>query len=133
VEANGRHTVTTQAITYVRSKTTGLALSSNILGNLSVGTTTDRSTEKFGGAWVRVYSANGDLLGEEKNLSDSLAKLSIPWTGDDPTTQVQIPASFAQLEEFLGPLKELIENLPELPKGLPKPPAGLPKPPFGRP
>ena len=136
IPSNERKTVTSKGIAYVRAKTKTLALGTNILGNFQIGSNTDRTKEKFGGAWVRVYSPDGKMVGEAKELSDELDRLEIPWTGATGEDALSIPESFSMLEEFFGPLKELIEKLPKLPGDLPNlpssPPKGLPKSPFQR-
>lgn len=124
VGAESRHTLKTRGVTYVRTKTTSATVSTNILGNLSLGSNTSRSREKFGGAWVRVYSPEGNLIGEAKQLSDQLERMNPAWTGDTVENLLPTPSSFEQLEKLLGIIKEVIENLPEPPPGLPKPPGG---------
>ena len=120
IGSNSRTTISTEGITYVRSKTKSTTFSTNILGNLQVGSDTKRSKEKFGGAWVRVYSPNGEIVGETKQLSPQLEALDPQWTGDSGHNAIPVPASLSQLEELLGPIKEIIKNLPERPPGLPK-------------
>lgn len=128
IPSNERKTVTSKGITYVRTKTKTATLGTNILGHLQIGSSTDRTKEKFGGAWVRVYSPDGKMVGESKDLSDELEKLDIPWTGATGENAISIPDSFSKLEELFGPLKEAIEQIHEK---LPKPPGNLPKPPGG--
>ena len=124
VGAESRHTLKTRGGTYVRTKTTSTTVSTNVLGNLSLGSDTSRSREKFGGAWVRVYSPEGNLIGEAKQLSDPLEKMNPAWTGDTVENLLPTPSSFEQLEKLLGVIREAIEKLPEPPPGLPKPPGG---------
>ncbi|MDF1810844.1 MAG: SHD1 domain-containing protein [Verrucomicrobiales bacterium] len=133
IPSGERKTIKTQGITYVRTKTTTATFSTNILGNLSVGSATDRSREKFGGAWVRIYSLGGELAGEAKQFSPLLEKLNPAWTGYSGEQQILTPSSFSKLEEFFGPLKKLIESLPEPPASIPKPPGNFPFPPGGPP
>ena len=133
IPANSRKTIATKGITYVRAKTTSTTFGTNILGNLQVGSNTSRQTEKFGGAWVRVYSPNGTMVGESKRLSDQLEALDPQWTGPTGENAIPLPKSFSQLEELFGPLKEIIKQLPKPPVDLPKPPGGFPKKPKGFP
>ncbi|MEM7013689.1 MAG: SHD1 domain-containing protein, partial [Verrucomicrobiota bacterium] len=70
--AGERKTVPTEAITFHRTKTTSLTLGTNIFGNLNIGSDTSRSKERFGGAWVRVYSQDGQMVGEAKKLIPEL-------------------------------------------------------------
>lgn len=128
IPAGGRETRATRAATFVRTKTTATTFSIGALGNLSTGSSTDRSKERFGGAWVRVYSPDGELLGERKQLHDELERLDLRFTGSTSPGFSGVPV----LESF-GGLKELLEKLPKPPESLPKPPGGLPKPPFQRP
>lgn len=125
LEAGKRETVSTEAITFHRTKTTSLTLGTNIFGNLNVGSDTSRAKERFAGAWVRVYSQDGQLVGEAKKLIPELERLDLQWNG--ATGERDFP-----LLEAFDAFEKLIESLPKLPKppeGLPEPPPGLPKPP----
>ncbi len=135
IKAEGRETRATQAVTYVRTKTTSMTFNVGVLGNLSTGTNTDRSKERFGGAWARVYSADGELLGERKQLHDELERLDFRFTGSTGETFGELPIleSFEKLKELLDKLPKPPAGFPKPPSGFPKPPGGLPKPPFGRP
>lgn len=120
IAAGARETVATEGITYLRTKTTSLTLGTNPLGNLNIGSETSRGKERFGGAWVRAYSPNGELLGEARNLIPEIERLKPAWQGS--TGEREFP-----LLEALDAFEKLLENLPPLPE----PPPGLPKPPFG--
>lgn len=126
-----RKTVVTEGITFLRTKTTSLTLGTNPLGNLNIGSDTDRAKGRFAGAWVRVYAADGELLGEAKDMIPELERLDPQWTGSNGV--VEWP-----LMEAIDAFEKLIEALPKLPefpnpKDLPKPPKPpLPKPPFGK-
>ncbi|MEM1294867.1 MAG: hypothetical protein AAGH89_05835 [Verrucomicrobiota bacterium] len=120
IAAGTRETVVTEGITYLRTKTTSLTLGTNPLGNLNIGSETSRGKERFGGAWVRTYSPNGELLGEARNLIPEIERLKPAWQGS--TGEREFP-----LLEALDAFEKLLENLPPLPE----PPPGLPKPPFG--
>ena len=120
-----RKTVTTEGITFLRTKTTSLTLGTNPLGHLNIGSNTDR-------AKGRVYSAEGELLGEAKDMIPELERLDPQWTGSNGV--VEYP-----LMEAIDAFEKLIEALPKLPefpdlKDLPKPPKPPrpPKPPFGK-
>jgi len=127
IPAGKKATVPTKAATMVSAKTTSATFGVNPLGGLTTGSTTDRSRERFGGIWARVYSNDGKLLGERKQLHDELERIDIPWTAAPVQKFAEIPLleSFEKLEELFG-------KLPKLPEGL-KPPPGLPKPPFSKP
>ena len=101
----------TEGATARSTKTTKLKLA---ISNKSVSTTekTSHSQERFGGGWVRVRAANGDVIGESKHLTAELAKLDPPWVGAEPKETESIPM-----------LKSL-DGLLELLKKLPKPPGG---------
>ncbi|MEM1440890.1 MAG: SHD1 domain-containing protein [Verrucomicrobiota bacterium] len=114
----------TEAATLIRTKTTSMTFGINALGNLSTGTDTDRSKERFGGVWARVYSTNGELLGEAKELHDELERLDFRFTGSTGEGYSELP-----LVDSFEKLKEFFESLPKPPGGLPKPPEGFPKPP----
>lgn len=131
IKAGARGEVTTQGITFVRSKTTSATIGTNILGNLQIGSDTTRSKESFGGIWVRVFAANGELAGESRDLSPALEKLNPEWLGEKNAPSLPTAASFEQLEQLLAPLKKLIENLPvsgPLKEKLPPPPPFPPRP-----
>lgn len=134
IPARQKVTVPTKAATRVSAKTTSATFGINALGGLTTGSNTDRSKERFGGIWVRVYSHDGKLLGERKQLHDELERLDIPWTAKPVESFANIPLleSFEKLEELLKKLPPLPEGL-KPPEGLPKPPRGLPKPPFPKP
>ena len=116
-------TVPTKAATRVSAKTTSATFGVNPLGGLTTGTSTDRSKERFGGIWARVYSHDGKLLGDRKQLHDELERLELQWTGG-------MGDGFSAI-----PLLESFEKLEELFRKLPKPelPTGLPRLPFARP
>lgn len=141
IPARQKVTVVTKAATMIRAKTTSATFGVNPLGGLTTGSSTDRSTERFGGIWARAYSHDGKLLGERKQLHDELERLDLPWTAAPVQEFADIPLleSFEKLEEFLKSLPKLPDSikppsgLPKPPSGLPKPPSGLPKPPFSRP
>ena len=82
------------------------------------------STERFGGAWIRVYSPDGTIVGEAKSLTPALSKLDPAWTGPDVGEELPVIESFEKL-------RKLIEGLPK-PPGLPERPKlpGRPKLPF---
>ncbi|MEZ5300706.1 MAG: hypothetical protein R3F11_08620 [Verrucomicrobiales bacterium] len=103
-----RITVTTKAASITRTKTTSLTLGTNALGQIKTGSSTSRSQEKFGGAWVRVYDGDGKVIGEAKDLHPEIERLKPAWTA--PTTE----------EKF--PLLEAIDAFEKLIKSLPKPP-----------
>ncbi len=124
ISSKKKVTVPSKAATSVRTKTTSATFGVNPLGGLTTGSSTDRGKERFGGIWARVYSSDGKLLGERKQLHDELERLNFGWTGSTGATFSKIPLleTFEKLEELLG-------KLPKLPD-LPKPPGGFPKPPF---
>ncbi len=135
IPAGERVSEVSLAATSVRAKTTSLTLGTGMLGNLTAGTNTDRTKERFGGIWARVYGPDGELLGERKMLHDELERLDFQFTGSTGSEFAELPI----LESF-EKLQELLDKLPPLPKGLPKPPEGLPealkglpRPPFGKP
>jgi len=99
----------TEGATARSTKTTKLKLS---ISNKSVSTTekTSRSQERFGGGWVRVRGANGDVIGESKRLTAELAKLDPPWVGAEPKETESIP-----MLKSLDGLLELLKNLPKPP------------------
>ena len=56
IPARQKETVVTKAATMIRAKTTSATFGVNPLGGLTTGSSTDRSTERFGGIWARAYS-----------------------------------------------------------------------------
>ena len=126
--AGQRATVKTEAITFTRTKTTALTLNINANrsgGSVTTGQKTARSTEKFGGAWVRVRGVDGTLVGEAKALTPELERLDPPWVGAKETEVEPLPVLKA-----LDGLLELLKNLPkppEPPKGI-LPPGFPPRP-----
>ena len=116
VGAGKRYTLKTQGVTYVRTKVTSTTIGTNLLGRLQIGSETDRSKETFGGIWVRVYSANGEMVGETKKLIPQLEKMNPQWVSEKNAPTPPAAASFEQLEEMLAPLKEFLENLPKRPE-----------------
>ncbi len=134
IPAGGRVSKSSLAATSVSSKITSLTLGTGVLGHLTAGTDTDRTKERFGGIWARVYGPDGELLGERKDLHDELERLDFQFTGSTGNTFGDLPIleGFEKLKEMLDQLPPLPE-LPEPPEGLPKPPGGFPKPPFGKP
>lgn len=98
----------TESATSLSLKTTKLklAIASN---SASVGEKTSRSTERFGGGWVRVMGADGEIIGETKRLAPELAKLNPPWVGAEEA-KTDIP-----MLKSLDGLLELLKNLPKPP------------------
>lgn len=128
IPAGQRATVKTEAITFARIKTKTLTLNINASragGSVSTGTKTTRSTERFGGAWVRVRGVNGSLLGEARSLHPELERLDPPWVGAKEAEVEDIPVLKA-LDDLLDLLKKLPKP-PELPKGA-LPPGFPPRP-----
>lgn len=121
IAPGARESRSTEAATFVRTKTTSMTFGVGILGNLTTGTSTDRAKERFGGIWVRVYGANGEVLGEAKDLHDELERLDFRFTGTTGSGFDELPI----LDSF-GKLKELFDKLPKPPGGLPKKPPFLP-------
>ncbi len=121
ISPGARDSLSTEAASFVRTKTTSTTLGIGFLGNLTTGTSTDRAKERFGGIWVRVYGANGEVLGEAKDLHDELERLDFRFTGTTGSGFDGLPVldSFEKLREFF-------EKLPKLPEGLPKKPPFLP-------
>ena len=124
IHSKKKVSVQSKAATSIRTKTTSATIGLNPLGGLTTGSSTDRAKERFGGIWARVYSSNGELLGEKKQLHDELERLELGWTGTTGGNFSNIPLleSFEKLEELLG-------KLPKIPEP-PKSPSGFPKPPF---
>jgi hypothetical protein len=121
IPAKGRVSTSSEAASFVRTKTTSATFGIGVLGNLTAGTTTDRAKERFAGIWVRIYGKDGELLGEAKDLHDELKNLDFRFTGSTGNGLSEIPVfeSFQKLEELF--------------KKLPKPPGGIPpKPSFLR-
>lgn len=121
IPPGARDSRSTEAASFVRTKTTSTTLGIGFLGNLTTGTSTDRAKERFGGIWVRVYGANGEVLGEAKDLHDELERLDFRFTGTTGSGFDVLPVldSFEKLREFF-------EKLPKPPGGLPKKPPFLP-------
>jgi hypothetical protein len=118
-----RQSLTTLAISSVRTRTQALQISLNQgpLGNsISTRTKTSRSSERFGGAWVRVKGLDGSLLGEAQSLHPELAAQKPTWTG--PTEQKEIPLIPGGLDGLL----KLIQNLPKPPGASTQAPAATP-------
>lgn len=111
--AGQRATVKTEAITFTRTKTTSTTLSINanrLGGSVTTSQKTSRSTERFGGAWVRVRGVDGSLLGEARSLHPELERLNPPWVGAEESEVEEIPVLKA-----LDGLLELLKNLPKPP------------------
>jgi len=128
IPAGGRVSQSSQAATLVSSKTTSPTLGTNVLGDLTTGTDTDRTKERFGGIWARVYGPTGELLGERKDLHDELERLDFQFNGITGNSYSDLPI----LEGF-EKLQEILDQLPELPvrpRVFPKPDGILPTPPF---
>ena len=114
----------TEGATAHSTKTTQqkVAISNN---SISTAEKTSRSTERFGGAWVRVSGADGNVIGQSKQLTADLAKLDPPWAGAEPAATDNPP-----LLKSLDGLLELLKNLPKPPgskSSSPPLPPGLPK------
>ncbi|MEM9480577.1 MAG: hypothetical protein AAGA58_13060 [Verrucomicrobiota bacterium] len=121
IEAGKRVTLKTKGITYVSTKTTSLKLGIRRDGSVTGAQKTSRASERFGGAWVRVYAPDGSVVGEAKELHPELERVNPAWIGRTEDEQVPVLASFEEL------LKEIKENLPKPPAGLPEKPPGFPK------
>lgn len=121
IPAGQKKTVASRSATFVRTKTTSATFGINPLGHLTTGTSTDRSKERFGGIWVRAYGADGELLGERKDLHDELERLDFRFTGSTGKEMRKLP-----VVDSFEKLRELFEILPK-PEG-----GGPPKPPFLR-
>jgi hypothetical protein len=150
IKAGKRESVSTKSVTFTRTKTTTTTFKIDRVRGLSTGSDTSRSSERFGGAWVRVYESDGSIVGEARKLHPEIVRLKPAWTGAagapgkkspdqpnpladlPPLSDLPIPASFEALEKILS---GLIENLPPKPgdevPDAPKPPAPprRPKPP----
>ncbi|MEM7143884.1 MAG: hypothetical protein AAF591_02035 [Verrucomicrobiota bacterium] len=143
IEAGKRKTLQTEGVTYVRTKTTSMTFSVDRIGGLSTGTDTSRASERFGGAWVRVYESDGSVVGEAKELHPEIERLDPAWTGPKVAggsggggggarlpagglegMELPLAGSFEELEKLLGLLEEIKEKLPPGPGG-----SGPPKPP----
>ena len=109
----------TEGATAWSTKTTQmkLAISSN---SVSTAEKTSRSTERFGGGWVRVMGVDGSIIGESKSLSNELAKLDPPWVGTDVKNDIPMLTS-------LDGLLALLKHLPQ-PAGAPPAGGGREKP-----
>ena len=115
--------VTTEGVTSRSTKSTQLKLA---ISNNSISTAekTSRTSERFGGGWVRVSGADGNVIGESKSLTPDLAKLDPPWVGAEPKSTDNVP-----MLKSLDGLLELLKNLPKPPgeKGSSPFPPGFPK------
>ena len=106
-------TLITEGMSLSRTKTTRMTLNVNVSrsnGSVSTGKKTTRTSERFGGGWVRVRGADGSLLGEAKRLQPELQKLDPPWVG----AKTVDPESIPMLPSLNG-LLELLKNLPKPP------------------
>lgn len=116
ITARGNSRITTEGINAARTKATKFRIQLTD-GNLSVDEKTVRSRDGFGGCWVRVYGADGTIIGEAKHLSPALARLDPPWVEADVKEDIPILPSLEGLRELLGKMA------PKAPPG-----GGLPKP-----
>ncbi len=125
IEAGKRVTTQTRGATYLRIKKTQTTLSITNFG-ITTGSDRSRANQRFGGAWVRVYAADGSMVGEARDLHPEIEKLKPAWTGSTDGKEA------FPLLEALEKLGEMIrEKLPPLPKGGPPikpPPLPFPKP-----
>lgn len=111
--AGQRATVKTEAITFTRTKTTStrVSIDANRLGtSVTTSQKISRSTERFGGAWVRVRGVDGTLLGEARSLHPELERMNPPWVGPEEKEVEELPVLKA-----LDGLLELLKNLPKPP------------------
>lgn len=92
--------ITTEGINAARTKATQFRIQLTD-GNLSVDEKTVRSRDRFGGCWVRVYGADGALLGEAKRLSPELSRLDPPWVENEVAEDIPILPSLDGLRELL--------------------------------
>ena len=116
----------TEGLNAARTKATQLKLSINS-NNVSLNERNVRSREEFGGCWVRVFGADGALIGESRRISPALTKLDPPWIEADVKEDIPVLTSLDGLKELLKKLlppeaaKEKSPSLPPLPPGFPPP------------
>ncbi len=113
LKAGAVTTLTTEGITATKTKATKLKVSYSNQGGLSVAEKNAITKEKFGGVWVKVYGADGAVLGEAKELAPELEKATPRWHESEPVENISVINSFAELLEKIG------QSLPPIP--LPRP------------
>lgn len=138
VPTRERVTATTMGATYVRTKTKLTTFSLN-RGTLTTGKDRNVSKERFGGIWVRIYSQDGQVVGEAQKLHPEIARLKPTWNGPKEDEHIESPELFDMLAEFLDKLPKPpgapdLPPKPELPEKPSKPkaptPPSAPKLPF---
>ena len=152
IQSRKRQTVPTKSVTYTRTKTTTTTFKIDRFRGLSTGSKTSRSSERFGGAWVRVYEKDGSIVGEARKLKPEVARLKPAWTGPSgssktkapeqpaspfadlpPLGELPVPASFELLEKILSGLAENLPPKPGKGTGDGKKPGPPPKPKLPKP
>lgn len=109
IASGQRKSLKTGGITYVRTKTTRTTLQTVFYGFLQFDSETDRTKETFGGAWVKVFNADGDLVGEAKDLIPQLEKMNPSWDVEDTTSSSQ--TGLQKLQETLTEIRDSLEKL----------------------
>lgn len=119
-----RVTAVTKGVNAMRTKQTITTINIGPFNQVSTGSDINRSKERFGGVWARVYSADGQVVGEAKKLIPEIERLDPAWTGPKEDAHLPLPISLDALNDILSKLPDL----PEPPPGLPRPPGFPPKP-----
>jgi hypothetical protein len=114
-----RATVFTRAMTATRTKTSSLEISVNPFGGVATGRDVKRGRDRFGGAWVRVFAADGTPLAEARDLSPSVEAKAPAWIAP---TDAALPLLDGGLDRLGPAVKRLREAAEALRKGPPPPP-----------
>ncbi len=132
INANKVVKASTHAISTTRTKTTSLSVNANRQGGVSTSENRKRESERFGGGWVRVYSHDGQVVGEEKSMLPQFegnAWLGATLAGNPSVSNLgEFDAFVAEFQSRLNQVQEILKTLPPPPSppALPPPPPGLP-------
>lgn len=122
VNPGKRVAVSTKAISTSRTKTTTLKLTSGLFGGVSTGQQSKRDRERFGGAWVRVYSHDGKMVGEARELDRDLQQLKPAWVAPTHADTPAVEGGLDGFDKFVQQVREKLGAIEEFLKKLPPPP-----------
>ena len=118
IPAGKSNMLTTEGATAAKTKATSLKIAINN-NNISTTEKTDRSQDQFGGIWVKVYSVEGKVIGEQKQLTPALEKMNPAWEEVAAKEEIPLLSSFEAFKELI---KKVLPPGPGARPGPPLPP-----------
>lgn len=121
ISANQVAKSSTQSISTTRTKTTNLTVKANRQGVVSTGQNRSRESERFGGAWVRVYAHDGRVVGEDRSLRPEIEETDPAWVGPTSAGTSSVE-NLGEFDAFVVQFQSRLEQLQKFLRSLPPPP-----------